>query len=81
MAAIHGQIGLKSAAIGSRSRVYLGDRFVSEDCLARLRLQESGGRDNAENLSLRAREPMVRVHVGACVGVGVGVCAHACERL
>ena len=71
---IHGQIGLKSAALGSRSRVYLGDRFVSEDFLARLRLEESGGRDNAEHLSLRARAPMVRVHVGACVGVRVSAC-------
>ena len=77
MAGIHGQIGLKLAAIGSRSRVYLGNRFVSEDCLARLRLEESGGRDNAENLSLRARTPMVRVLVR------VWVCAFvpACERL
>jgi hypothetical protein len=80
VAGIHGQIGLKSAALGSRSRVYyLGDRFVSEDCLACLRLEESGGRDNAEHLSLRAREPMVRV----LVRVWVLVCAFvpACERL
>ena len=74
MAGINGQIGLKSTAFGGRSRVYLGDRFVSEDFLARLRLQESGGRDNAEHLSLRARAPMVRVHVGACVGVRVSAC-------
>jgi len=74
----YGQNGLKSTAIGSRSESgcrYLGDGFVSEDCLARLRLQESGSCDNAENLSLRARTPMVRVHVGACVGVGVRVSA------
>ena len=73
----YGQNRLKSTAIGSRSESgcrHLGDGFVSEDCLARFRLQESGGRDNAENLSLRARAPMVRVHVGACVGVRVCAC-------
>ena len=79
MAGIHGQIGLKSAALGSRSRVYLGDRFVSEDFLARLRLEESGGRDDAEHLSLRARTPMVRVLV--CVWVLVCAFVPACERL
>ncbi len=79
MAGIRGQIGLKLAAIGGRSRVchacrHLCDRFVSEDFLARLRLEESGGRDNAEHLSLRARAPMVRVHVVARVGARVSAC-------
>jgi hypothetical protein len=83
----YGQNGLKSTAIGSRSESgcrYLGDGFVSEDCLARLRLQESGSRDNAENLSVCERTPHgscasgVRALVCVC-GVSVPV-VRACVR-
>ncbi len=69
----YSQNGLKSTAIGSRSESgcrHLGDGFVSEDCLARFRLQESGSRDNAENLSVCERMPH-----GSCAS---GVRALAC---
>ena len=85
----YGQNGLKSTAIGSRSESgcrYLGDGLVSEDCLARLRLQESGSRDNTENLSVCECKPMVRVrvvcaHLRACaVCQCMRACVHACVR-
>ena len=81
----YGQNGLKSTAIGSRSESgcrYLGDGLVSEDCLARFRLQESGSRDNAENLSVRVQAHGSRacgVRALACVcGVSVRACMRAC---
>ena len=69
----YGQNRPKSTAIGSRSESgcrYLGDGFVSEDCLARLRLQESGSRDNAENLSVCEHTP----HGPCASGVRALVC-------